>query len=147
MPRGSPDHTLLIDDSYDRYILRRYSLIPTIVPDIDLIEIVNIDFVGVFGFLLWGVDYKALITKIYVDTVRLYDLTPDYMFTHLGLGDKGNICQMGVTRFDDTNKKYYQWIDHKYTVYAHSNVTITVTNIDVVDHNLLGGYFYYKELE
>lgn len=147
MSRGSPDHTLLIDNSYDRYILRRYYLTPIVIPAIGSPEIVNIDFVGVFGFLFWGVDFKTLITRVYVDTIRIYDLTPHYMFEHLGLSNRGHICQMGVTRYDEVNNRYYQFIDHNYNVYIHSNVTVTITGAGGVPNNFLGGYFYYKELE
>ena len=137
MAHGAPDHIQISDDAYSHYTFTRLFPVAAGIGGFATITPVNENFVGVFGNSIIAMDSPDLIIRVYIDTVRIFDISARFTMNNLFLEDRAKEFDYGLSCYNPTDGEFCVWINTNYNVYVNNNLTITLTNPGAPPLNML----------
>jgi len=148
MARGSPDWTVLNEQSFAHYtdrVIRQVVTPVSAAPVWD--EILNVDIRGVFGYMWVWTDSIAFRPRIWIDGVLVFMMTINEMAGGGFWGYSQPWNKFGVTRFSNValDLNFGMFYDEQWGLYIHKNITIEVQRAAALGTQASWG-IYYKEL-
>lgn len=128
MARGSPDHTISIDNHHTHYLIKTVQYAwDDITTLLDWTEVLNVNIQGVFGWLWWAGDNPHVYVRLIIDDNVIFLFTIEQMMNLGAFGCQNSWDKIAVLRYDAINDFYYCIYDEKWAFYVHSNLTVEIT--------------------
>ena len=149
MARGSPDWTVLNEQSFAHYtdrIIRRGVGAVSAAPVWD--EVLNTDIRGVWGYMWAWSDSIVFRPRITIDGVIVFMLTMNELRGGGFWGYSQPWGKFGCTMFNNVagDLSFGMFYDERWGLYIHKNLTIEVQRAGALGTQASWG-IYYKELD
>ena len=148
MARGSPDWTVLNEQSFAHYtdrVIRQAGVAVSATPAWD--EALNVDIRGVWGYMWAWSDSLAFRPRITIDGVIVFMLTMNELRGGGFWGYSQPWEKFGCTMYNNVagDLSFGMFYDEKWGLYIHKNITIEVQRAAPLGTQASWG-IYYKEL-
>lgn len=148
MARGSPDWTVLNEQSFAHYtdrVVRQATIAVSAAPAWD--EVLNTDIRGVWGYMWAWSDSLVFRPRITIDGVIVFMLTINELRGGGFWGYSQPWNKFGCTMFNNVagDLNFGMFYDERWGLYIHKNLTIEVQRAAALGTQASWG-IYYKEL-
>lgn len=148
MPHGSPDHTILAEQSFAHYtdrVIRQPVVAVSVMPAWD--PVLNVNIRGVWGYFWAWSDSIVFQPRITIDGVVVFMMTMNQLRGGGFWGYSQPWDKFGCTMFNNVagDLSFGMFYDEKWGLYIHSNLTIEVQRAGALGTQASWG-IYYKEL-
>jgi len=148
MARGSPDWTVLSEQSFAHYtdrVERQAAIAVSATPVWD--EVLNVDIRGVWGYMWAWSDSRVFRPRITIDGVIVFMMTINELAGGGFWGYSQPWKKFGCTMFNNVagDLNFGMFYDEQWGLYIHENLTIEVQRAGALGTQASWG-IYYKEL-
>jgi hypothetical protein len=146
--RGSPDHTVLAEQSFAHYTDKIDEIDiwpPPPAPDYE--DVINVDIRGVWGHMFVHTNCEHLRVEIIIDETTLYAVTPHTALVRGWYGFANPHMKFNLTAYnpDSATMGFSMVFDEKWGLYIHQKLQVR-TRLDLAGGNWATFYTHYKEL-